>query len=119
MRLWRLDRIISVDLLDLGCQRRKNFNFYATLSFGAFQEELVDVVLRFVPKAEDDAEQLEFHPTENRERPIDGWLTIGLRVGGIQEICSHLFTWGTAVTVVEPDELRHYLVELAEGLIHG
>jgi predicted DNA-binding transcriptional regulator YafY len=52
MRLWRLDRIVSVDLLDRGFQRREDFNLseYAAQSFGVFQEEPFDVVLRFVPR---------------------------------------------------------------------
>jgi hypothetical protein len=50
LRLWRLDRIASVDLLDLGFARREDFSLsaYAARSFGVFQEEPVDVVLRFV-----------------------------------------------------------------------
>ena len=49
MRLWRLDRIVSVDLLDRGFKRREDFDLaaYAAQSFGVFQEEPIDVVLRF------------------------------------------------------------------------
>ncbi|MBV9747421.1 MAG: WYL domain-containing protein [Acetobacteraceae bacterium] len=50
MRLWRLDRIASVDLLDRCFARREKFDLrsYAAQSFGVFQEEPMDVVLRIV-----------------------------------------------------------------------
>ena len=57
MRLWRLDRIVSADRLERGFQRREDFSLaaYAARSFGVFQEEPVDVVLRFEPEAAEDA----------------------------------------------------------------
>ena len=32
----------------------------------------------------------------------------------MQEICNHLLTWGTAVTVIGPEKLRLHLAELAK-----
>jgi len=67
MRLWRLDRIVSADLLDRGFRRREDFSLadYAAQSFGLFQEEPIDVVLRFTPDAADDAERWLFHPSQS------------------------------------------------------
>ena len=108
MRLWRLDRIVSADLLDRGFQRREDFSLpdYAAQSFGVFQEEPIDVVLRFVPEAAEDAAQWLFHPSQTVVHEEDGSLTVRFRAGGIQEMCWHLFTWGTAVTIVGPAALR-------------
>lgn len=33
------------------------------------------------------------------------------RAGGMQEMCWHLFTWGTAVTIVAPTSLRRRMEE--------
>jgi predicted DNA-binding transcriptional regulator YafY len=114
VRLWRLDRIVSADLLDRGFTRRKDFDLaaYAAQSFGVFQEEPIDVVLRFEPDAAEDATGWLFHPTQTTEREADGALIVRFRAGGMQEMCWHLFTWGTAVTVVAPDALRTQLAEL-------
>jgi predicted DNA-binding transcriptional regulator YafY len=73
MRLWRLDRIVSADLLDRGSQRRGDFNLaeYAAQSFGVFQEEPIDVVLRFTPEAAEDAERWPFHPSQTLVREAD------------------------------------------------
>jgi predicted DNA-binding transcriptional regulator YafY len=67
MRLWRLDRIVSIDLLDRGFVRREDFELaaYAAQSFGVFQEEPIDVVLRFKPEASDDAAGWLFHPSQS------------------------------------------------------
>ena len=114
MRLWRLDRIASVDVLDRSFVRREDFDLaaYAAQSFGVFQEEAVDVVLRIAPEAADEAACWVFHPTQTTEREADGALLVRFRAGGVQEMCWHLFTWGAAATVVAPDELRVKLAEM-------
>lgn len=115
MRLWRLDRILSADLIDRGFQRREDFSLeaYAAQSFGVFQEDPVNVVLRFCPEAAEDAAAWLFHPSQTIERETDGAVTVRFRAGGLLEMCWHLFTWGTAVTVVEPEALRVQLGTLA------
>jgi len=115
MRLWRLDRIASVDLLDRGFSRREDFSLetYATQSFGVFQEEPIDVVLRFDPEAAEDAAGWSFHPSQRTTREADGALTVRFQAGGMLEMCWHLFTWGTAITIVAPDTLRTTMAETA------
>jgi predicted DNA-binding transcriptional regulator YafY len=115
MRLWRLDRIVSVDLLDRGFSRREDFSLqtYAAQSFGIFQEEPFDVVLRFTPAAADDAARWLFHPSQSVKEEPDGTLTVRFRAGGMQEMSWHLFTWGSAVSVIAPVTLRIMLAKLA------
>lgn len=109
MRLWRLDRIAAVDVLDRGFPRREDFSLanYAAQSFGVFQEEPMDVVLRFTPKAADDAIGWVFHPSQTMERQDDGSLIVRFRAGGAQEICWHLMTWGQEVIICGPTTLKH------------
>jgi predicted DNA-binding transcriptional regulator YafY len=113
MRLWRLDRIVSADRLDRGFRRRDDFSLaaYAAQSFGVFQEEPFDVVLRFAPDAAEDAAGWQFHPSQSTAREADGALTVRFHAGGVQEMCWHLFTWGTAVTVAVPESLRVTMIE--------
>ncbi len=114
MRLWRLDRIVSVDLLDRSFSRREDFSLqsYAAQSFGTFQEEPFDVVLRFAPEAADDAAQWLFHPSQRVQEESNGMLTVHFRAGGMREMSWHLFTWGTAVTIVAPNELRAAMAKM-------
>lgn len=46
-------------------------------------------------------------------RETDGALTVRFHAGGVQEMCWHLFTWGTTVTIVAPCEFRAAMVEMA------
>ena len=118
MRLWRLDRIASVDLLDRCFTRREDFDLtaYAAQSFGVFQEEPMDVVLRIAPEAADEAACWVFHPSQTVKRDADGALRVAFRAGRMQEMCWHLFPWGTAITVVEPEQLRRTLWEAASDV---
>jgi predicted DNA-binding transcriptional regulator YafY len=115
MRLWRLDRLVSADALDRGFQRQEDFSLpdYAAQSFGVFQEEPFDVVLQFTPEAAEDAARWQFHPSQRVSQDADGSVIVRFRAGGIQEMCWHLFTWGEAVTILEPEELRVRLADLA------
>jgi predicted DNA-binding transcriptional regulator YafY len=115
MRLWRLDRIVSADLLDRAFQRREDFSLsaYAAQSFGVFQEEPIDVVLRFAPEAAEDTARWLFHPSQSITHEADSAMTVRFCAGGMQEMCWHLFTGGTAVTVLAPKELRMQLAGLA------
>ena len=115
MRLWRLDRIESADLLDRNFNRRDDFSLakYAEQSFGVFQEEPHDVVLRFSPDAAQDAASWIFHPTQSLTWDADGSLIVTFRAGGILEMCWHLFTWGTGVEILAPAVLREGFSRLA------
>ncbi len=121
MRLWRLDRIVSADLLDRGFQMRQDFCLlgYARQSFGVFQELPTEVVLRFAPNAAADAAGWIFHPTQSTTRETDGSLTVKFLAGGTQEMCWHLFAWGTSVTIIAPETLKAQLSEmLADATAH-
>jgi len=49
-------------------------------------------------------------------READGALRVSFRAGGVQEMGWHLFTWGTVVTVVAPEELREALAEMSAAV---
>ena len=117
MRLWRLDRIVSIDLLDRGFKRREDFDLmaYAAQSFGVFQEDPIDVVLRFTTEAAEDASGWLFHPSQSIEHEKDGALTVRFRAGGLREMAWHLFTWGDAVTIVAPEDLKAMMLDCLEA----
>ena len=71
------------------------------------------MVLRFEPEAAHDAAGWQFHPSQSFERDSEGALIVRFRAGGKQEMCWHLFTWGTVVTIVTPEGLRLELAGMA------
>ncbi len=118
MRLWRLANMSEARVTSEAFTRDPGFDLeaYARRSFGTFQEEPVDVVLRFEAEARRDASAFLFHPSQTMEQNDDGTLTVRFTAGGIAEMCWHLVTWGESVTVEEPDRLRDRLADMCAAL---
>ena len=118
MRLWRLANMTEAHVTGEAFTRDPAFDLeaYARRSFGTFQEEPVDVVLRFTAEAKRDATAFLFHPSQTVEENADGKLTVRLTAGGIEEICWHLITWGESVTVEQPAKVRERLAEMCAAL---
>ena len=123
MRLWRLANMSEARVTSETFTREPGFDLeaYARRSFGTFQEEPVQVVLRFTAEAERDASAFLFHPSQTMEENADGTLTVRFTAGGLDEMCWHLVTWGESVTVEEPARLRQRLAEVCGSLVahHG
>ncbi|MCY4592563.1 MAG: WYL domain-containing protein [Alphaproteobacteria bacterium] len=123
MRLWRLANMSEPHVTGEVFTRDPEFDLeaYARRSFGTFQEEPVDVVLRFAAGAKRDASGFLFHPGQIIEENMDGTLTVRFTAGGIDEMCWHLVTWGESVAVVEPERLRQRLADMCTALAahHG
>ena len=117
-RLWRLANMSEVRLTDETFERAPAFDLqrYARRSFGTFQEEPVEVVLRFDALVARDASAFLFHPDQSIEENADGSLTVRFTAGGVDEMCWHLFTWGESVTVERPARLRRRLVEMCTSI---
>ena len=117
-RLWRLANVSELRISDETFERDPDFDLerYAKRSFGTFQEDPVEVVLRFTPAAARDASNFVFHPDQTTEANDDGSLTARFEAGGIDEMCWHLFTWGKSVTIEKPLRLRGRLANLSESL---
>ena len=111
-RNFSLSNIERVEPLDRSFARKRRFSLkeYAERSFGVFQEEPVDVVWKFTPKAAADAREFLFHPSQIIEPQPDGSLIVRFRTGGLMEMAWHLFTWGDQVEVLKPRRLRALLV---------
>jgi predicted DNA-binding transcriptional regulator YafY len=118
MRLWRLDRVASAELTGRVFPRGENFDLasYAARSFGVFQEEPMDVILRVSPEAAEDALTWLFHPSQNIECQEDGSVMVCFRAGGTEEICRHLLAWGTSVTILAPQGLRKAFAQTVADL---
>jgi predicted DNA-binding transcriptional regulator YafY len=106
-RMFSLPNIISVKSKDEFFERDPSFTLedFAQNSFGVFQEEPVDVVWKFTPRAARDAKDFIFHPDQTLEDLKDGSLIVRFRAGGMLEMCWHLYCWGDQVEVLGPKEL--------------
>lgn len=118
-RNWRLDRISDVAVLERFAAKPEGFSLqaYADQSFGIYQDEPQDVVLRIAPQASEGALRWRFHANQRVEPQADGSVIVRFRASGMRELAFHLFTWGDNVEVLAPDALRLELLgQLKRGL---
>ena len=114
---YRLDRIREIRVSENVGSPPSDFdlNAYAARSFGVFQEEPHDVVLRFVPEIAEEVTAFQFHPTQTITREADGSIIVRFRAGGLREMAWHLFTWGDAITIVAPEDLKAMMRDCLEA----
>jgi predicted DNA-binding transcriptional regulator YafY len=115
-RNYRLDRIEALEVLERAASPPPAFNLqdYASRSFGIYQGEVEEIVLRVAPEAARDALGWRFHPSQVIEPRQDGSVVVRFWATGLLELAWHLFTWGDRVEVVRPDALRAVMVEELE-----
>ena len=112
-RNWRLDRIGDVEALSRPASRPDGFSLqaYADQSFGIYQDDTEDVVLRISAGGADSARRWRFQVGQVLREAPNGSVTVTFRASGMRELAWHLFTWGADVEVVAPERLRRLLVE--------
>ena len=99
-------------------ERKADFSFQDFLgtSFGVFQEKPYNIVWRFDADIAQVAQEWNFHRSQNIRRMRDGRLEVSFRAGGIDEMASHLITWGDKVEVVRPKKLIERLREIRDSI---
>lgn len=112
-RNWRLDRLKDVEILDVPAAVPESFSLqaYAESSFGVFQGDVEDVVLRILPGSAEEGLSWRFHPSQSHELQPDGSLIVRFRASGMQELAWHLFTWEDTLEILAPATLRDLLIE--------
>ncbi|MBL8772795.1 MAG: YafY family transcriptional regulator [Phenylobacterium sp.] len=107
-RNWRLDRVFEPEVTGRAADRPEDFSLqaYADESFGIYQDDTEDVVLRITPEGREDALRWRFHARQKVEPQADGSTIVRFRASGMRELAWHLFTWGDKVEIVEPPALQ-------------
>lgn len=115
-RNYRLDRIEGLEVLERAAGPPAGFSLqdYASRSFGIYQGEVQEIVLRALPEAAADALRWRFHPSQVVEPHADGSVIVRFWATGLLELAWHLFTWGDRVQVLQPNTLRAVMVEELE-----
>lgn len=107
-RNWRLDRVFDVEVTGVPGAPPADFSLqaYADESFGIYQDDTHDVLLRILPHGREDAVRWRFHARQRVEAQPDGSTLVRFRASGMRELAWHLFTWGDKVEIVEPPALK-------------
>jgi len=115
-RNWRLDRILDIEVTGQPGAPPEDFSLqaYADESFGIYQDDTEDVVLRILPEGREDGLRWRFHARQKVEEQPDGSVLVRFRASGMRELAWHLFTWGDKIRVVGPPALQEMLVSEIE-----
>jgi len=116
-RKFRLEKIRNVRTTDKTFTFPEDFDLkeYAEEAIGPFHGPKFDVVLRFAPHASPDAMLWVFNKRQQIDLKKDGSTIVRFRTSGDVALCHHLFTWGDAVEILEPSELRATYVNLLQA----
>ena len=113
IQTFRLDRMSAVEAQDGMAPAPADFNLaaFASQSFGIYQDEIEDVVLKVSAQGATEARGWRWHPTQTLEDQPDGGVVVRFRASGMRELAWHLFTWGDQVEIVAPERLKTVMAE--------
>ncbi|WP_333895967.1 WYL domain-containing protein [Brevundimonas aurantiaca] len=108
IQTFRLDRMSHVAAQEGVAIPPPDFdlNVFASQSFGIYQDEIEDVVLRIAPEGAAEARGWRWHPTQTFEDQPDGSVVVRFRASGMRELAWHLFTWGEQAVILAPERLK-------------
>ena len=110
LRQYKVNKITNLTILEEYFDKDENFSLadYCNNSFGVYQEEPLNITLKFDKSAAEEAVNYHFHPTQKGKLNKDGSYTLTFKAGGRYAICQELFKWGPSVKIQKPVELREY-----------
>lgn len=113
IQTFRLDRMSHVAPQDGLAVPPADFDLaaFASQSFGIYQDEIEDVVLRISPEGAAEARGWRWHPTQSFEDQPDGSVIVRFRASGMRELAWHLFTWGEQASILAPGRLKAVMAE--------
>lgn len=108
IRLFRSDRISEIELLEERFTLPENFTLetYFDGSWVIGQGEKIHVRLKFSPNIAANVKKAKYHPKQKIIDQPDGSLLYEVSVRGLWEISRWVLSFGPAVEVMEPKELR-------------
>jgi len=108
IQTFRLDRMSGVAAGEGSAPPPPDFDLaaFANRSFGIYQDEVEDVVLRIAAEGAAEARAWRWHPTQTLADLPDGRVEVRFTASGLRELAWHLFTWGAQVEIVAPDRLK-------------
>ena len=116
IQTFRLDRMSSVTAGEGIARPPADFNLatFASQSFGIYQDQIEDVVLRIAPEAASEARSWRWHPTQTLEDCDDGSVIVRFRASGMRELAWHLFSWSGQAAILAPERLKEVMADELE-----
>lgn len=118
VRTFKVERIQQVELTQEQFDVPLAYDLAERLrhAWGISDEDLVEVRLRFHDrKAAERARESHWHPSQREDIREDGVVDVTFEVGGLLEITPWVLSWGEAVEVLAPAQLRQRVATAARA----
>ena len=116
---FRINRINSLFISHLSYTIPEDFSVqkYMEKSWDFRLGPETDVVIEFAPRIAPLIREVHWHSTQQIHENADGGLRFEATVAGWQEVGWWVLTWGDEAEVIEPKELRKWVVETAQKMV--
>ena len=118
VRIFRLNRIRKITLLDKSFQRKQDFSLsdFFKDSWELYQGKPVWVRIKFKGIGAKVVGSGQHHPSEKITKLKDGSLIYEVKVNGIEEICRWILGFGEEAKVLEPKNLKEKIRSTVEKM---
>jgi len=118
VRIFRLNRIRKITLLDKSFQRKQDFSLsdFFKDSWELYQGKPVCVRIKFRGIGAKVVGSGQHHPSEKITKLKDGSLIYEVKVNGIEEICRWILGFGEEAKVLEPKNLKEKIRSTVEKM---
>jgi len=118
VRIFRLNRIKKITLLDKSFQRKQDFSLsdFFKDSWELYQGKPVCVRIKFRGIGAKVVGSGQHHPSEKITKLKDGSLIYEVKVNGIEEICRWILGFGEDAKVLEPKNLKEKIRSTVEKM---
>lgn len=108
IRTFAVDRIEKLEATAEHFEVRPDFDFEsrAARAFGVADEPAVPVTIRFEPRWATWISERTWHPSQSLRPLAAGALELRMEVGGTEELCAWILSFGGGAEVLEPAALR-------------
>lgn len=118
-RTFRINRIKEIKNLNQNFAVPENFTIeeYFSDSWGIYRGKKIKVKVSFSPKISRLLKETKYHPSQKVKLLKDNSAVLEVTVAGLDEITGWLLSFGENVKVLEPDELKDKMRNLASTII--
>jgi predicted DNA-binding transcriptional regulator YafY len=119
IRTFKVERIVSADMLPQHFDPPEGLDVDALLSsaWGIIWGEGIEVRLKFAPSVAWRVKESRWHPSQSIEDTADGGCLLTMSVASMMELGRWVRSWGDAVEVLAPTDLREELRAEAERTV--
>ena len=116
VRIFRLDRIQELSLLETTFQMAPDFDLHTYLANEPQAQTQMTVRMRFIPKARQAAFESRFY-WESLEEQSDGSVLVSFAAPDLEWAASSVLAYGPIVEVLDPPELRRMVAKWAQVIV--